>query len=86
MPPLLLENGEPAQVTSNANQAVADPSVVALIGHFNPVLQLSIPVLNQADLVMVSPNTYPGLTKPGKEQMSQTFTTPMASATTSRPS
>jgi len=28
---------EPAQVTSNANQAVADPSVVALIGHFNPV-------------------------------------------------
>jgi len=28
-------------------------------------------------------NTYPGLTKPGKgKQMSQTFTTPMASATT----
>jgi len=74
---------EPAQVTSNA-KAVADPSVVALIGHFNPVLLLSIPVLNQADLVMVSPaNTYPGLTKPGKgKQMSQTFTTRMASATT----
>jgi len=50
-------------------QAVADPSVVALIGHFNSgAAKLSIPVLNQADLVMVSPaNTYPGLTKPGRE-------------------
>lgn len=59
---------EPAQVTSNANKAVADPSVVAFIGHFNSgAAKLSIPILNQADLVMVSPaNTYPGLTKPGK--------------------
>jgi len=48
---------EPAQVTSNANKAVADPSVVALIGHFNSGAKLSIPVLNQADLVMVSPQT-----------------------------
>jgi len=39
-------------------QAVADPSVVALIGHFNSgAAKLSIPVLNQADLVMVSPQT-----------------------------
>lgn len=64
---------EPAQVTSNANKAVADPSVVALIGHFNSgAAKLSIPVLNQADLVMVSPaNTYPGLTKPGKGEANE---------------
>lgn len=59
---------EPAQVTSNANKAVADKSVVGVVGHFNSgAAKLSIPILNQADLVMVSPaNTYPGLTKPGK--------------------
>lgn len=59
---------DPAQVTSNANSAVADKSVVAVIGHFNSgAAKLSIPILNKANLVMVSPaNTYPGLTKPGK--------------------
>lgn len=59
---------DPSQVTSNANKAVADPAVVAVIGHFNSgAAKLSIPILNQKDLVMVSPaNTYPGLTKPGK--------------------
>lgn len=64
---------DPAQVTSNANKAVADPSVVAFIGHFNSgAAKLSIPVLNQADLVMVSPaNTYPGLTKPGKGEANE---------------
>jgi len=58
---------DPAQVTSNANKAVADKNVVAVIGHFNSgAAKLSIPILNQANLVMVSPaNTYPGLTKPG---------------------
>ncbi len=57
-----------AQVTANANKAVADGSVVAAVGHFNSgAAKLSIPILNQANLVMVSPaNTYPGLTKPGK--------------------
>jgi branched-chain amino acid transport system substrate-binding protein len=59
---------DPAQVTSNANKSVADKSVVAFIGHFNSgAAKLSIPILNQANLAMVSPaNTYPGLTKPGK--------------------
>jgi len=58
---------EPAQVTSNANQAVADPSVVALIGHFNSVLQAINSSPKPSRFVMVSPaNTYPGLTKPGK--------------------
>jgi branched-chain amino acid transport system substrate-binding protein len=56
-----------AQVTSNATKSVADKNVVAFIGHFNSgAAKLSIPILNQSDLAMVSPaNTYPGLTKPG---------------------
>jgi branched-chain amino acid transport system substrate-binding protein len=60
---------DPAQVTSNANKAVNDPAVVALIGTFNSgAAKLAIPILNKADLVMVSPaNTAVGLTKPGGE-------------------
>lgn len=57
-----------AQVAANANKAVADSSVVAVIGTFNSgAAKIAIPILNPANLVMVSPaNTYPGLTKPGK--------------------
>ena len=64
---------DPAQVTSNANKAVADKSVVAVIGHFNSgAAKLSIPILNKSNLVMVSPaNTYPGLTKPGKGEKNE---------------
>ncbi|PSB23953.1 branched chain amino acid ABC transporter substrate-binding protein [filamentous cyanobacterium Phorm 46] len=59
---------DPSQVTSNSNKVVADGSIVAAIGHYNSgAAKLSIPVLNQANVVMISPaNTYPGLTKPGK--------------------
>lgn len=58
---------DPAQETENANKAVADNTVVAYIGTFNSgAAKLAIPILNQANLVMVSPaNTYPGLTKKG---------------------
>lgn len=64
---------DPAQVTANANKAVADSSVVAFIGHYNSgAAKLSIPILNEANLVMVSPaNTYPGLTKPGKGEANE---------------
>lgn len=64
---------EPAQVTANVNKVVADPSIVGVIGHFNSgAAKLSIPILNQADLVMISPaNTYPGLTKPGKGEKNE---------------
>lgn len=57
-----------AQEISNANKSVADKSVVAYIGTFNSgAAKLSIPILNKADLVMVSPaNTAVGLTKPNK--------------------
>lgn len=52
--------------TSNANKAVADPSVMLYLGTYNSgAARLSIPILNQAGpLVMISgANTYPGLTK-----------------------
>jgi branched-chain amino acid transport system substrate-binding protein len=64
---------DPGQEAANANKAVADPDVVAYIGTFNSgAAKISIPILNAADLVMVSPaNTYPGLTKPGKGEANE---------------
>jgi branched-chain amino acid transport system substrate-binding protein len=52
----------------NANKAVNDADVMVYIGTFNSgAAKVSIPILNRANLVMISPaNTYPGLTKPGK--------------------
>jgi branched-chain amino acid transport system substrate-binding protein len=57
-----------AQEAENARKAINDKSVVAYIGTYNSgAAMVSIPLLNQAGLVMVSPaNTYPGLTKPDK--------------------
>ncbi|HLH24170.1 MAG TPA: branched-chain amino acid ABC transporter substrate-binding protein [Chloroflexota bacterium] len=54
--------------SENANRAVNDPDVMAYIGTFNSgAAKVSIPILNRANLVMVSPaNTAVGLTKPGK--------------------
>ena len=58
---------DPATETSNANKAVSDPDAMVYIGTFNSgAAKLSIPILNQANLVMISPaNTYTGLSKPG---------------------
>ena len=49
----------------NANKAAADPDAMVYIGTYNSgAAKLSVPILNQACLVMISPaNTYPGLTK-----------------------
>src|SRR6187397_147509 len=56
----------------NANKAAADPDAMVYIGTYNSgAAKLSIPILNAACLVMISPaNTYPGLTKevPGVTQ------------------
>ena len=59
---------DPAVETENATKAAADTSVIAYIGTFNSgAAALAIPILNKADVVMVSPaNTNSGLTKPGK--------------------
>jgi len=53
------------QEAENARKVIADKSVVAYIGTFNSgAAKVSIPLLCQAGIVMVSPaNTYPGLTK-----------------------
>src|SRR2546426_11379240 len=58
---------DPAVEAANAHKAVGDPDIVAYIGTYNSgAAKISMPILNQAHLVMVSPaNTYPGLTKPG---------------------
>lgn len=52
---------------ANARRAVHDPNVVAVIGTLNSAAaRVSLPILNYADLLMVSPaNTAVGLTKPG---------------------
>ena len=57
----------------NANDAVANDKVVAYIGTFNSgAAKLSIPILCQKGIVMVSPaNTYPGLTKEGKGEANE---------------
>ena len=58
---------DPAVEAANAQKAVKDPDIMAYIGTYNSgAAKISMPILNQASLVMVSPaNTYPGLTKPG---------------------
>jgi branched-chain amino acid transport system substrate-binding protein len=50
--------------TSNANTAANDPNAMVYIGTYNSgAAKLSIPILNAACLVMLSPaNSYPGLT------------------------
>jgi branched-chain amino acid transport system substrate-binding protein len=57
----------------NANRAINDADVMAYIGTFNSgAAKVSIPLMNRANLVMVSPaNTYPGLTKPGKGEANE---------------
>lgn len=58
---------DPAIESANADRAIADPEVVAYIGTYNSgAAKISMPKLNKAGLLMVSPgNTWPGLTKPG---------------------
>ncbi|HET7676361.1 MAG TPA: branched-chain amino acid ABC transporter substrate-binding protein [Candidatus Limnocylindrales bacterium] len=54
-----------AVAQANANRAAADADAMVFIGHYNSgAAKLTIPILNAACLVMISPaNTYPGLTK-----------------------
>jgi branched-chain amino acid transport system substrate-binding protein len=60
-------NWDPAVEAQNADKAVADTSVVAYIGTYNSgAAKISMPKLNTAGIVMVSPaNTASGLTKAG---------------------
>ena len=58
---------DPEVEAANADKAVKDPDVMVYIGTYNSgAAKISMPVLNRAGLVMISPaNSYPGLTKPG---------------------
>ena len=58
---------DPEVEAANADKAVKDPNIMAYIGTYNSgAAKISMPVLNRAGLVMISPaNSYPGLTKPG---------------------
>jgi len=60
-------NWDGALEAANADAAIKDPDVMVYIGTYNSgAAKISIPKLNQAGMVMISPaNTYPGLTKPG---------------------
>jgi branched-chain amino acid transport system substrate-binding protein len=52
----------------NARRAVEDKDVMVYLGTYNSgSAKRSMPILNKAGLLMISPaNTWPGLTKPGK--------------------
>ena len=58
---------DPAKEKENASRAAADPDVMVYLGTYNSgAAKISIPILGQADMVMISPGaTYTGLTKDG---------------------
>lgn len=60
-------NWDPAVEAANADKAIQNPSVIAYLGPYNSgAAKISMPKLNQAGLLMVSPAaSWPGLTKPG---------------------
>ncbi len=60
-------NWDPNVEATNADKAAKDSDIVGYIGTFNSgAAKISMPKLNQAGLVMVSPgNSWPGLTKEG---------------------
>ena len=59
---------DPAKEKENASRAAADPQVMVYIGTYNSgAAKISIPILNQAGIAMISPGaTYTGLTKPAE--------------------
>jgi branched-chain amino acid transport system substrate-binding protein len=56
---------DPGKEKENATRAAGDPDIMVYIGTFNSgAAKIAIPILNRANLVMISPaNTYVGLTK-----------------------
>lgn len=58
---------DPAKEKDNASRAAADPDVMVYIGTYNSgASKISIPIINQANMVMVCPAaSYSGLTKAG---------------------
>ncbi|MEA2697361.1 MAG: branched-chain amino acid transport system substrate-binding protein, partial [Myxococcales bacterium] len=61
---------DPDLEAANARRAVSDPDVLFYLGPYNSgAAKVSLPVLNRAGLVAISPaNSYAGLTKPGSAE------------------
>lgn len=61
--------------TANAERAASDTDCMVYIGTYNSgAAKVSIPILNRANLLMVSPaNTHPGFTKPGFGEANEPF-------------
>ncbi len=61
---------QPDREANNAQEAAADEAAVAYLGPYNSgAAKVSIPILNRAGLLQISPSaTWPGLTKPGFAQ------------------
>lgn len=59
---------DPDKVAENARKAVSDPDVMVVIGPYTSgAAGIAIPILNQADLALISPSaTATGLTRPGR--------------------
>jgi branched-chain amino acid transport system substrate-binding protein len=66
-------NWDPEVEAANADKAVRNTNVVVYIGTYDSgAAKIAIPILNKANLVMISPaNTYSGLTKPGMGEASE---------------
>ena len=64
---------DPEVEAANADRAANDKDILFYLGTYNSgAAKISMPVLNKAGLVMISPgNTYPGLTKPGTGEPSE---------------
>ena len=76
----------PEATSANARKVAGDSDTAVYIGEFNSgAAAVSIPILNEADVPMISPaNTAVGLTTkdPGRRRASRTSTTRRASAIT----
>jgi len=70
-----LDNWDPEVEAANANKAVNDKKIIAYLGTWNSgAARISIPILNNAPLVMISPgNTRPSLTKPGTGESDEPY-------------
>jgi branched-chain amino acid transport system substrate-binding protein len=62
------DSWQPEKEAENARKAVADPDVMVYLGPYTSgAARVTIPILNPADLVVISPSaTYDGLTRPGR--------------------
>ncbi len=61
------DEAQPERGTANANNAVADPDIMCVVGHLNSGVSLAaLPIYDEASLAMISPSsTNPNITEGG---------------------